>query len=89
MSPRHPTIRIRAERLDLARRAAGLVTDTALADAMGIHKASVSRTLAGKSQLGGNFIGGLLRAFPGLTFEDLFTLGADDAGELRPEAIPA
>lgn len=78
-----PTIRIRTEQLDMARRAAGLVNDAALAHAMGVHSATVGRTLSGKAQLGGAFIAGLLRAFPALSFEDLFVV--DQAGT----AIPA
>ncbi|GEL17651.1 helix-turn-helix domain-containing protein [Pseudonocardia asaccharolytica] len=81
-STNRPTIRIRTDQLDVARRAAGLVSDAALAQAMGMHGATVGRTLSGKAQLGGAFIAGLLKAFPGLSFEDLFAVE-------QPEAIPA
>lgn len=82
-------IRIRTEALDVARRVAGLESNRALAQAMGVAHSTVGRALSGDSAIGGELIAGLLRAFPGLTFDDLFAVDdeAEDADE--PELVPA
>jgi transcriptional regulator with XRE-family HTH domain len=56
----------------------GLQTKTALADAMGIDRATVQRVLNGDALPGTIFIAAALDAFPELAFEDLFDLVAPD-----------
>jgi hypothetical protein len=69
-------IEIRTDQLDFACRSAGFVTDggvvsnAALARAMGMDAANVGRVLRGKRGVGQDFITGLRRAFPHL---DLLT----------------
>lgn len=72
MKPVPPTIRIRSDNLSIARAAAGLDSDAALAHAMGLHSTSVYRTLSGQAQLGATFIAALLATFPDRKFDDLF-----------------
>lgn len=83
MKPVPPTIRIRPDNLSIARAAAGLDSDAALAHAMGLHSTSVARTLKGEAQLGATFIAALLAAFPGLGFDQLFEVAQES------EAVPA
>lgn len=77
------TIKIRTDHLEIARIAAGLNTNGALARAMGLDITSVGRTLTGKRAVSSDFIAGLRRAFPGLTFEHLLVI-EDDAVEQVP-----
>lgn len=84
-----PTIRIRGDNLALARAAAGLDNNAALAQAMGVHATTVARTLSGQAQLGVSFIAALLSAFPRLQFGDLFEVGSDVEGAPSREPIPA
>jgi hypothetical protein len=78
-------IRIRAEQLDTARRAAGLHDNTTdLARAMGLTPSAVGRTLAGKRAVSSDFIEGMRRAFPNLNFDHLFDVTAD-----ADDGIPA
>jgi hypothetical protein len=58
--------------------AAGYPTDDALAEAMGLSPAFVSRVRNGTRQVGPGFIAGALRAFPGCTFDDLFVVEGRD-----------
>lgn len=74
-------IRIRVDRLDVARRVAGYDSNRALAQAMGMSHSTVGRALSGESAIGSELIAGLLRAFPGLAFEDLFTVEETDDEE--------
>lgn len=82
-----PSITIRTGNLDLARRVAGLATPAALARAMGIHRANVTRTLSGDARLTAEFIAGLRRAFPMLGFDDLFAVAEPEPGDV--EAVSA
>lgn len=66
----------------------GLQTKTALADAMGIDRATVQRVLSGDALPGTTFIAAALDAFPELAFEDLFDLVAPNADEPETEADP-
>lgn len=77
MKPVPPTIRIRLDNLSIARATAGLNSDTALAQVMGLHPTTVKRTLTGQAQLGTAFIAALLATFPGVGFDRLFEVGAD------------
>lgn len=81
--PTAPSIRIRTEQLDLARRSAGLTTAHALAVRMGVHPSTVTRTLSGEAAPGTGFIAALLGVFPDLRFEDLFE--ADGMSASRAE----
>jgi hypothetical protein len=72
---------LRADRLEFARRLFGLTTDTDLAAHMGKHRHTIDRNL--NLNRGGrvshDFVGALLAAFPGSTFEDFFeTPDADE-----------
>ncbi|WP_253671896.1 helix-turn-helix domain-containing protein [Streptoalloteichus tenebrarius] len=48
------------------------LSNTALADRMGIHRTTLQRHLAGVIRPGEDFIGALLLALPKARFEDLF-----------------
>lgn len=80
-----PTISVNVANFRLARGAAGLTTDTELAERMGVHATSVYRTLRGDTRPGGAFIAGALLAFPALKFDDLFLIDR----EPDDEAVPA
>jgi hypothetical protein len=77
------TIRIRAAQLDVARRVGGLTSNRALAAAMGVHPSTVGRILNGELGIGSDVVAGFLRAFPALTFEQIFEVVdvADSAGD--------
>ena len=60
-----PGFRQRAE-------AIGLTTETAIADAMHVHRVTVNRVLAGNQAPGNAFVAGALLAFPELDARDLF-----------------
>lgn len=79
------TIRIRGDQLDVARRAAGLESNRSLAGAMGVNPSTLGRALNGETQVGGEVIAGLLAAFSGLRFEDLFSLEETDEDADEPE----
>lgn len=66
------TIRLRSEQLAKFRRLAGISTDDALAKAMGVNPATVSRVLRGTAVPGERFIAGLLLVFGVECFGDLF-----------------
>ncbi len=57
----------------------GFKNQTALADAMGVNRSTVSRALSDKQDIGKVFLVGLLSAFPELGFEDLFDVVHNDA----------
>lgn len=52
----------------------GYVTDEALAIAMGLHPATICRTRSGEYSITARFIAGALRAFPGKSFDQLFSV---------------
>lgn len=52
----------------------GYTTPAALATAMRVHRATVTRVLAGQQAVGASFVAGALTAFPDLTFSDLFEI---------------
>ncbi|MBW0090520.1 helix-turn-helix domain-containing protein [Pseudonocardia oceani] len=81
-----PTIQIRADNLALVRAAAGLSSNAALAQAMGVHPTTVSRTLKGDAALGVDFIAALLSAFPQVEFGQLFSV---EVLEQAPTAVSA
>lgn len=68
------TITLRVGQLQKFRAMAGLTSDTALAARMGAHRATIHRILRGDGKFSAEFIGSLLRAFPHLTFDDLFEI---------------
>lgn len=63
---------LRTEALDRLRERDGLTKDGALAAAMAVSSATVSRVLTGKAKPGSIFIPALVAAFPGTTLDDLF-----------------
>jgi transcriptional regulator with XRE-family HTH domain len=72
-------IRLRIDRLNLAMRAAGILTNTALARRMSVSVTTVSRLRSGKDSPGARTMWALLEAFPDLTKEDLFERVEDEA----------
>lgn len=74
------TIHVRTEQLRKYRAVAKVSSIAALARRMEVHPTTVSRTLSGQSQLGVEFIAGLLGAFPELQFGDLFAVEYADQG---------
>ncbi|MET4611069.1 transcriptional regulator with XRE-family HTH domain [Rhodococcus sp. PvR044] len=71
------TIKLRQGQLAKYRKLSGLDTQQKLADAMGMERSTLSRTLNGFMDPGEKFIAGLLTAFPMLSFEDLFEVVVD------------
>jgi transcriptional regulator with XRE-family HTH domain len=67
-----PGIRLRAAQIRQVQADAGLLTDTALAEHLGISGATVSRLLKGSIVPGEATIAAILAAFPDYAFEDLF-----------------
>lgn len=72
------TLRLRTDQLAKYRAVAGLNTDTALAERMGIDPSTVSRVLRGEQSPGVKFIPGVVSAFKGLTLDDLWEVVAND-----------
>lgn len=72
-------IRLKREQLDKYMRLAGVTTETALADRMGVDKSSVYRVFMNRVTPGEKFIAGLLAAFPTLDFADLFEVITEEA----------
>ncbi|MBB4965756.1 transcriptional regulator [Saccharothrix violaceirubra] len=68
---------------DKAARLAGHPSDYSVSQAMGVNRSTVTRVRAGTLHPGPAFIAGALRAFPPLTFEDLFECFTD-APPARP-----
>lgn len=74
------TLRLRADVLAKLRGTAGLKTDDALAKAMRMDPATVSRVLRGKQTPGPKFMAALVACFPGWDLDDLFEIvPAEDA----------
>lgn len=73
------TLRLRAEQLAKMRRLAGIETDAALAERMGVDPATVSRVLKGKNAPGPKFMAALVSCFPGFDLDDLFEVVTDTA----------
>lgn len=48
--------------------------DTALAEHMGINRVQIWRVKEGHNEPGRDFIAGILKAFPNVSFEDIFFL---------------
>jgi len=68
-----------------------ITSQAELARAMNVNRSTISRTLSGES-LGIDFVNAVLRAFPELTFEDLFELAPipkQRTGDEEPGAVPA
>ena len=73
------TLRLRTDQLEKMRRLAGIQTDAALAERMGVDPATVSRVLKGKNSPGPKFMAALVSCFPGFDLDDLFEVVADTA----------
>ena len=72
------TLRLKTETLANYRRLAGLKTDAALAQRMGIDAGNLSRVLKGTQQPGPKFIAAMCDAF-GARLEELFeVIGTED-----------
>lgn len=78
MQTSHPALRVRWDVVAALREVRGLEDDTALAQAMGVSRSSVSRVANGKQQPGPHFIAGLCLAL-GAKFENLFEVVKDAA----------
>lgn len=70
------TIAVDPKALQRLREQQGYDTDAALAEALGLHKGTISRVLNGKTDPGPAFISSVLLTFP-VKFEDVFFLIAD------------
>ena len=68
------TLRLRMDQLGKLRKLAGLTTDAALAERMGIDAGNLSRVLSGKQAPGPKFIARIVAAFPGFDLDDLFVV---------------
>ena len=75
------TLALKAEGLAMLRDAAGIKTDSDLADRIGLDRAQVSRVLTGKSGPGPKFIAGLLDTFGIKWFTHLFAVVSDEDQE--------
>lgn len=74
------TLRLRADQLRKLRTLAGITTDAALAERMGMDPATVSRVLSGRNAPGPRFMAALVGCFPGWDLDDLFeVIGGDEA----------
>lgn len=73
------TLRLRTDQLEKMRRLAGIQTDAALAERMGVDPATVSRVLKGKNSPGPKFMAALVSCFPGFDLDDLFEVVTDNA----------
>lgn len=73
------TLRLRTDQLEKMRRLAGIQTDAALAERMGVDPATVSRVLKGKNSPGPKFMAALVSCFPGFDLDDLFEVVTDTA----------
>ncbi len=69
---RQQAVRLRTDQLTKRRANAGLTTNSALALAVGVAESTIGRVLAGQVEVSAAFIAGLLKAFPGSKFDDLF-----------------
>lgn len=58
---------------------AGLATDTAIADRLGMNQASIWRLMAGETTPSSTFIARVLVYFPGVDFKDVFEVFVPDA----------
>jgi len=67
-----PAVRIRPEAVIQLRNKAGITSNRALAALAGVDQSTLQRVLAGTAEPSSRFISGLMRVFPGSTFEDLF-----------------
>lgn len=76
-SPPGPTLRVRRRNVETYMAAAGFDTYTKLAARMGVDSATVSRMLTSR-RVSARTLGGLLAAFPGKKFDDLFELVKED-----------
>lgn len=72
-------IELRFDRFDSAAAARGLDTDAAIADHLGIDRATMWRIRQRRIAPGERFIAATLAAFPDLTFDALFTVVQDAA----------
>jgi hypothetical protein len=64
----------------------GYKSDRALAQAMGLSAAQVSRVRAGKRGINNSFIAGAQRAFPDKTLDELFVIQPEGTEDARPSA---
>lgn len=77
------TIKLKQAQLAKYRKLSGLNTQQKLADAMGMERSTLSRTLNGFMDPGEKFIAGLLVAFADLDFADLFEVVVTEGAATR------
>lgn len=73
------TLRLRVDQLQKLRILAGITTDAALAERMGMDPATVSRVLKGRNAPGPKFMAALVSCFPGWDLDDLFEIVGGEA----------
>lgn len=65
-------VRIRRDVLRDRRNQAGMTSNRALAERMGVDQSTLQRVIGGQAEPSARFIASVLRALPGTRFEDLF-----------------
>lgn len=70
-------LKLREDKLNAYRRIAGLGTDAALAQKLGVDPTTVYRVLNGKTEMSARFIAGIVDAFGSDLFADLFEVVTD------------
>lgn len=78
-------VNIRVEKLEELQRKANL-TETELAQRIGVDRTTIYRVKRGKSAPGEDFIAGALKAFPEISFDELFFLGKVLQSSHKPKA---
>ncbi|MDU0293813.1 transcriptional regulator [Saccharothrix longispora] len=73
-----PTVKLRVLAFTTAAREAGYRSDYALADAMHVHRSTISRVVSGHLTPGPAFIAAALTVLTPANFEDLFEIVATD-----------
>ena len=70
-------LRLREDKLNAYRRIAGLNTDAAFAQKIGVDPTTVYRVLNGRTEMSARFIAGIVDAFGSDLFADLFEVVSD------------
>lgn len=68
-----PVLRLRAKTFTRFMHAQGLHSQTAIADELGLHRATVSRVLRGKAEPGHKFVASFRKKFPRESLDRYFT----------------
>lgn len=76
------TLRLRTDQLAKFRAMTGLDTEAKLADAIGVHQATVNKVLRGRQTPSGQFVASLVSAFRGAAFDDLWEVVPTEDSEV-------